>query len=213
MVSGFVSILLVVSMLDSFLKRNFIDLLLGLVTLILIYIPHIISAASDMLLPSAYKNAIVLFIFCAIYLGHLNFFYDKIWWWDLAVHLYSGVIFGFSGLLVIYILNKDKNINTYMTPAFIALFMFLFAVGSGTVWEIYEFMMDAIFNIGMQRGSLTDTMTDIIADTAGALLVSAAGYSYEKYKNAGIIKFAMIDFFKLNGESFHEEESAARRRA
>ncbi|MDZ7684118.1 MAG: hypothetical protein U5O39_03165 [Gammaproteobacteria bacterium] len=62
------------------------------------------------------------------------------------------------------------------------MFSFMFAVGVGALWEIFEFAMDSIFGLDMQKAmlgdpsGLTDTMWDLILDALGALTISTIGY-------------------------------------
>ena len=75
-----------------------------------------------------------------------------------------------------------------LSPLFVALFAFCFALATGAVWEIYEYACDALMGLNMQkyateqgaqlvgRAALRDTMKDIIFDALAALLVAAAGY-------------------------------------
>ena len=79
-----------------------------------------------------------------------------------------------------------------------ALFAFCFAVAIGAIWEIYEFSLDHLFELNMQKyrhsngeefvghSAVTDTMTDIIIDTAGAFLATAVGYFSIKRKQGWI---------------------------
>ncbi len=61
---------------------------------------------------------------------------------------------------------------------------FLFALGVGTLWEIFEFTMDSLFGMNMQKpmlgdpSGLTDTMWDLIVDAVGALVISILGWRY-----------------------------------
>ena len=64
-----------------------------------------------------------------------------------------------------------------LSPVFIAVFAFCFALALGAVWEIYEFTMDSVFGTNMQKymldngtaligqAALQDTMKDISVRT------------------------------------------------
>lgn len=208
LLSTIVRILIGISILGSFIIKNYFNLFLGLAVLLLTYLPNIIVRICKIEQPSLLKGAIVLFVFSGIYLGNINSFYHKFWWWDAVLHLFSGIILGFIGLLLLHLLYRDRNIKTYMTPFLIAVFMFLFALGFGILWEFYEYTMDNLFNMNMQLKSLSDTMTDLMADAAGALMVSIAGYRYEKNNGNGMLKKIMDDFFMLNSEKFGKDKNS-----
>jgi uncharacterized membrane protein YjdF len=113
-------------------------------------------------------------------------YYERIWWWDLALHATAGLLLGLLGFLIVYALNESREVQVQMPPSFVAMFAFVFAIALGTGWEIFEFAMDQIFGLNMQKpmlgdpSGLTDTMWDMIVNAAGAAVVSFAGCWYIK---------------------------------
>jgi uncharacterized membrane protein YjdF len=100
-----------------------------------------------------------------------------------------------------------------MRPGFVAFFAFLFAVAIGALWEIFEFAMDALFGMNMQKpmlgdpSGLTDTMWDLIVDTLGALVISILGYRYVRIgKNESFLERWIQDFVKGNPSMFNRDE-------
>lgn len=81
------------------------------------------------------------------------------------------------------------GIPVSMSPAFVALFTFCFALALDVLWEIYEFTVDALFQTNMQKyaleggealagqAALQDTMGDLIVDFIGALGIAIAAPS------------------------------------
>lgn len=143
---------------------------------------------------SGMKIAIVLFIFGSELLGEIRSFYEIIPWWDDLLHSVSGVILGFIGFMLVYSLNESKKSSVNLSPVFVSLFAFCFALACGALWEIFEFSGDRLLNMDMQKfrppagttelvtdswrydAGLIDTMTDIIMDAASALAVSVLGF-------------------------------------
>src|SRR5690606_28694535 len=70
--------------------------------------------------------------------------------------------------------------NLGLRPSFVALFAFTFSLSLGALWEIFEFGMDQIFGLNMQKSGLVDTMWDLIVDTLGAATISIMGYFHLK---------------------------------
>ncbi|MDY0302370.1 MAG: hypothetical protein RBR98_01115, partial [Candidatus Moranbacteria bacterium] len=70
-------------------------------------------------------------------------------------------------------------------PILISLFSLSFSVFIGVLWEIFEFFMDYLFGFTMQKSGLVDTMTDLMVDVIGALIVSVAGFFYLHKKREG----------------------------
>jgi len=135
-------------------------------------------------IPPEFQIVAVLFIFAALFLGEVRNFYERVWWWDVALHASSGLLMGMVGFLLVYVLNESARVEMYMRPAFVAFFAFLFSVTVGTTWEIFEFAMDRVFDLQMQKSmlgdasGLTDTMWDLIVDSLAALLISVLGWTY-----------------------------------
>jgi len=136
--------------------------------------------------PPQIQIVVVLFTFATLFLGEVWSYYERFWWWDLALHGTAGLLLGMFGFLAVYILNENSAVDLHMRPSFVALFAFFFAVGTGALWEIFEFGMDQLFGLTMQKpmlddlSGLTDTMWDLILDTLGAGIVSVSGWRYLK---------------------------------
>ena len=118
----------------------------------------------------------------------LRSFYYTVPHWDVFLHAFSSLMAGSFGFMVVALLNRNERVPIHLSPFFVALFAFCFAVTIGAVWEIYEFSFDGLLGLNMQkfmtgdgevlvgRAALTDTMKDIIVDCLGALTASVAGY-------------------------------------
>jgi hypothetical protein len=117
-------------------------------------------------------------------------------------------LLGLLGFLVVYMLNENEMVDVHMRPSFVALFAFLFAVTMGTLWEIFEFGMDELFGLTMQKpmlgdpSGLTDTMWDLILDTAGAAIVSLAGWRYLKRTRTAYLDRWATRFIQRNPQLF-----------
>lgn len=159
----------------------FIVLGLMLIIALSMLIPHEQGSA---IIPVEMQIFVTLFVFATLFLGEVRDFYGRIWWWDLALHGSSGLLLGLMGFLVLYLLNEAEVVNLHMRPAFLALFAFFFSFSIGGIWEIFEFTMDQVFGMQMQKpmlgdpSGLTDTMWDLIIDATGAILASVGGWLY-----------------------------------
>src|SRR3546814_16435775 len=75
--------------------------------------------------------------------------------------------------MTFYILNEDRHVDLHMRPSFLAVFAFCFSQAIGALWEIFEFTMDQVFGLTMQKpmlgdpSGLTDTMWDLIVNAIG----------------------------------------------
>ncbi|MGI9391151.1 MAG: hypothetical protein ACR2O1_13930 [Boseongicola sp.] len=158
-------------------------------------LPAIYSERFRIHLPLSFLAAISLFVFATLFLGEVFDFYNRYWWWDIVLHGASAVGFGIIGFLfVFYLFQGDK----YAAPPWaLALISFCFAVSIGAIWEVFEFAMDQLFGLNMQKSGLTDTMGDIIVDMVGASIGAISGFFWIKGRTSGLT--GMIDeFIKLN---------------
>jgi len=158
--------------------------------------------------PSEIQLVAVLFVFATLFLGEVHDYYERFWWWDLALHTTSGLLLGLLGFMVVYILNEDRHVDLHMRPAFVALFAFFFAVGLGAIWEIFEFGMDQYLGTNMQPAipgdpsGLSDTIHDLIVDTVGAAIVSLAGWRYMRGTRTSYVDSWVRRFIERNPQMF-----------
>jgi uncharacterized membrane protein YjdF len=86
--------------------------------------------------------------------------------------------------MIVYMLNENRHVDLHMRPSFLALFAFFFSLGIGALWEVFEFAMDRMLGLNMQKpmlgdpSGLTDTMWDIVVDAVGAAVISLVGWRY-----------------------------------
>jgi len=132
-----------------------IECLLGILAM---SIPSILSKKANIIIPSNMYLVYVLFLYCAIFLGELTSFYYKVQYWDVMLHAISSVVLGALGFSLIDLLNKHEKVKLELSPVFVALFAFCFAVTLGIIWEIYEYICDGILNLNMQKYALQNGM-------------------------------------------------------
>lgn len=171
----------------------------------------LVTVFSDRLvvqIPSEFQVLALVFVFSALFLGEVRSYYDRIWWWDIALHSTSGLLMGIFGFLLVYVLNASERIAFSMTPRFIAFFAFMFAVAVGAIWEIFEYLMDTIFGANMQKSmfddpsGLTDTMWDMIVNAIGAACISTMGWWYMKRDRRSFIDVWIQKFIHRNPDWF-----------
>lgn len=151
-----------------------------LVILAITFLPLFMRSYFHVRIPTVFETLTVLFILLSLFLGEVQEFYLKFWWWDLVLHGGAGLLVGMIGFLMVYMLNQKGNVGLHLSPKFIAIFAFMFATGIGSFWEIFEFFMDTVFGLNMQKSGIVDTMWDIIINCIGAGIVSLVGYDYLK---------------------------------
>lgn len=171
--------------------------ILGVVAL---FLPSIISKKTKIVIPSNMYMIYILFLWAAVFLGEVRNYYYRVPHWDTILHICSGAMLGALGFSFVNILNKHEKVHVELSPIFVAIFAFGFAISLGVIWEIYEFLVDGLLGLNMQkfalengtellgRAAVTDTMEDLIVDSIGAFVMSVIGYISLKYKKGWIEK-------------------------
>jgi|GEM_PF-195863 len=175
------------------------------ITLVVTMLPLVIQRWADFRLPRALVFLISAFAVCTLLLGEVFDFYETYWWWDVALHSGSAVMFGLFGIILIMLIFDNASINA--SPIMVAFLAFCFAMAVGAVWEIFEFGMDQIFGLNMQKSGIVDTMWDLIVDALGGIIGSTAGWIYLKYGKKGIVSGLIHETVAENREKFHEGET------
>ncbi|MGB2984539.1 MAG: hypothetical protein WBE26_01540 [Phycisphaerae bacterium] len=109
-------------------------------------------------IPPEFELLVIIFVFASLFLGEVRAYYVRFWWWDLVLHAGSALLLGMFGFMLVYVLNEERQIQLHMKAGFVAFFSFTFALGAGALWEIFEFGMDGVFGLNMQKSGLVDTM-------------------------------------------------------
>lgn len=162
--------------------------------IIIMFLPGFLSRKLSLTIPSVMYIIFVIFLFCAIYLGEVRAFFYHFKQWDVLLHGLSGIMLGALGFSFVTLLNDAERIPVNLSPIFVSLFAFCFAIMLGVMWEIYEYAFDGLLGLNMQKFALEDgtllvgrealvnTMKDLIVDSIGALIASAMGYVSLKHK-------------------------------
>jgi len=154
---------------------------------IVMHLPYVLQKNLKMEIPFPLYLMYIGFLYCAIFLGEVRSFYYRIPYWDKWLHNISAVMSGSLGFIVVDIIKKNRCGNSF-SPVFSAIFAFCFSVSVGVLWEIYEYIIDSILELNMQkylledrtpligRMALMDTMIDIIIDVCGSMVSAVIGY-------------------------------------
>ena len=84
------------------------------------------------------------------------------------------------------------------------VFVFVFAVAIGAMWEIYEYTFDGILNLNMQqarefvgRKALLDTILDLCCNVVGGVIAGTI-CAFCTFKNEHFVNY--FKFSKINKE-------------
>ena len=157
-------LLVILMMILQIFNRNYENVFLCILTLILLIIPSFIQINLKIELPTALEITILLFIFAAEILGEIQAYYLKFPFWDTVLHTVNGFLMAAIGFALVDILNRSKKFSIQLSPAFVAIVAFCFSMTIGVVWEFFECGMDQLFGLDMQKDTIVHTIKSVMLD-------------------------------------------------
>ena len=119
----------------QFFNRNFENVMLCVLTLILFTIPSLIERKFKILIPDTLEIIILLFIYAAEILGEIRSYYTAFPAWDTMLHTINGFLCAAIGFSLIDILNRNDRFKFYLSPVYLSLFAFCFSMTVGVIWD------------------------------------------------------------------------------
>ena len=203
--------IVILTIIVSIIEFNLFLIASSFIILLFSALPAIIERKMRITLPVEVDFVITTFLFMHFILGETVNYY-RFWWFDISLHISSGIIIGLVGFVIIYFFLYTNRIEA--NPLMVVVFSASFALAAGALWEIFEFFMDETFGFNMQKSGLVDTMKDLLVDFIGACIVSLGGYRYLTKNEDGIIKTFINRFIQYNIRlrTMREEKKKLRRR-
>lgn len=194
-ISTIVRILISIVLVTSLYNHNFLLIFSSSIMLFISFLPSILLKKYKIFLPSELEIILSLFLYASFILGEMRDYYLRYWWWDLMLHSFSAFMLGLIGFIIIYSFYITHRVTT--SAALASIFSFSFALALGALWEIIEFSIDYLLHTNMQKSGLVDTMTDLMVNALGALIVSVLGFLYFKSGKLFIVDHFVDRFRKV----------------
>lgn len=80
------------------------------------------------------------------------------------LHTTTGFLCAATGFALIDILNRNSHIKFELSPIYVALAAFCFSMTVGVLWEFFEFGMDRLFHMDMQKDTVVQSITSVMLD-------------------------------------------------
>lgn len=157
-------VLVIIVMVLQFLNGNYENVFLCLLTLILFLVPSFIQLNYHIKLPNTLEVIILLFIFAAEILGEIHAYYIVFPFWDTMLHTLNGFLAAAIGFSMVDILNRTERFTFVLSPLFMAIVGFCFSMTIGVIWEFFEFAMDHIFYLDMQKDTVIAAISSVMLD-------------------------------------------------
>lgn len=109
-------------------------------------------------------------------------FYSTIWWWDHFTHALSSSVVAAVGYTTVRALDVHSP-DIHFPRRFMFLFILLFVIAFGVLWEVLEFTLTEAAAAAGQRTILTqygleDTLVDLVFNVVGAIVVATWGAAH-----------------------------------
>lgn len=157
-------LIVVAELVLSILRGEYESAFICLLVLILFILPFFIQQNFGIQLPTALEIIILLFIFAAEILGELEGYFITYPNWDTMLHTTTGFLCAATGFALIDILNRNSRIKFHLSPIYVALAAFCFSMTVGVLWEFFEFGMDRLFHLDMQKDTVVQSITSVMLD-------------------------------------------------
>lgn len=180
---------------DADISRTIFNSIQTAILLFFSFTPNFVKKVFKVEIPDFMESLFLFFIVSALFLGEVADFFITVWWWDIMLHIFSGLLVTIVGFSIYNGSNKNPNIEKQIRPFFVALFVFCFTVTVEITWELIEFLFDSLANNSnmlrtLDSASLVpllgldavkDTMNDIILNMISAFLIALLGFFDIKY--------------------------------
>ena len=157
----------IVVMVAQFFNKNFENVFLCGLTLILFILPTIFERKLKVDLPDTLEIIIMLFIFAAEILGEIRSYYTTFPHWDTMLHTLNGFLCAAVGFCLVDLFDRSERFSLTLSPAFMAIVAFCFSMTIGVLWEFFECAMDKVLLFDMQKDTVLTTISSVALDPAG----------------------------------------------
>ena len=154
-------------MLAQIFNRNFENVFLCVLTLLLFMVPSMLERKLDIALPNTLEIIILLFIYAAEIMGEIGAYYVTFPYWDTVLHTLNGFLCAAIGFSLLDILNRHNSERFHLSPLYLAIVAFCFSMTVGVIWEFFECTMDQLFFLDMQKDTVVQSIGSIMLDPTG----------------------------------------------
>ena len=186
-------------MILQLLNRNFENVFLCALTLVLLVMPSLIQVTFKVELPTTLEIIILFFIFAAEILGEISEFYLMFPFWDAVLHTLNGFLAAAIGFSMVDLLNRSEKTVFNLSPLFTAIVAFCFSMTIGVVWEFFEFFMDQVMGYDMQKDTIVHAIHSVTLDPEGHNIpyvisnITETAVNWQELGLGGYLDIGLID--------------------
>lgn len=160
-------VLVIIMAVIQVLNQNYENVFLCILTLFLLILPSAAQVTMRIELPTVLESIILIFIFAAEILGEISEFYLLFPFWDTILHTMNGFLAAAIGFSMVDLLNRSDKVLFQLSPLFTAIVALCFSMTIGVVWEFFEFAMDQLGGLDMQKDTVIHTISSVMLNSQG----------------------------------------------
>ncbi len=159
--------LVLLTLVIEVLAGRYENVYICVLALILFIVPSILERQLRVELPDALQIVILCFIFASTICGEIREYYLTVPHWDTALHTINGFLFAAIGFSMVDLLNRNKRVSLTLSPFYMAVMAFCFSMTIGVLWEFFEWGMDSLFLVDMQKDAVLNAIHTVDLDPNG----------------------------------------------
>ena len=158
--------LVILTLVLNVLQRNYEAAALCILSLILFLMPSFFEKQLKIEIPPLFEGIIYCFIFAAEILGEVNHSYVLIPGWDTMLHTLNGFLCAAVGFSLVDLFNRHSE-RIALSPIYLTIVAFCFSMTVGVIWEFFEYTMDQLFYLDMQKDFIVKNIGSVTLDPTG----------------------------------------------
>ena len=194
-IRAFIFVLAIVSA----LRGDALWAMAGFVSFFVTFLPSIVKRELNISLGTELDALIFLSLLLHLIGGVLNLYTE--YNWDFITHFVSSVLIALIGLVSVYTIDRYAD-SIELTPIAVSFLVVSFTLASGVLWELGEFASDSLFGT-IEQYSYYDTISDLITDLIGGLLVAVLAPYYIRSGWVGSLIDVRLKDIRLKEPNLH----------
>ncbi len=164
---GILSVFIIMTLVRSAFMGRYENVFVCVLSLLLFCVPLFLEKRLLIDIPPLLEGIIYCFIFAAEILGEINSFYTRIPGWDTMLHTLNGFLVAAVGFCLVDLFERSEKLSFKLSPFFLAIVAFCFSMTVGVLWEFFEFGVDQILHMDMQKDFVINSIHSVTLNPSG----------------------------------------------
>jgi hypothetical protein len=193
-----IRILIVISILYEIGNERWGIVVVNILALLFSFIPLLIEKIFSISVPTGFGVIFLISFLISIYFEKLYI--------GVFVQFILGVLFGFIGFIIMYVLYMNSRIKT--SYIFVLIFSFSFSVSIGVLWELFRYSLMNFFSLKVGELNANYVIYSLVFTIIGALIASVFGFIFLRSNGQIYLHRIAQKFVRNNPKLFFEFEDS-----